>query len=139
MDTTTLSILSPDRFVGIPWKDKGRDSSGCDCWGLVRIVYQEILGINLPNYGEDYSNLADKKELAALIGKGASLWKEVKEGEEEVLDLVLLRQSGLPIHVGVVIGRGLMLHVPTEQSSTIVSYRGLLYKKRVDSFYRYNR
>ncbi len=35
----------------IPFVDLGRDWDGCDCWGIVRLIYQEELGIELNHYG----------------------------------------------------------------------------------------
>lgn len=37
-------------FIGIPFKDGGRDYNGCDCWGLVALYFRDVLGVELPDY-----------------------------------------------------------------------------------------
>ena len=38
-------------LVGSPWLSGGREQAlGLDCWGLVRVVYERCLGIELPSY-----------------------------------------------------------------------------------------
>lgn len=36
-----------DKWQKIPYKDYGRDESGADCWGLVRIIRKELRGDDL--------------------------------------------------------------------------------------------
>lgn len=38
------------RYVGIPYRPCGRDHYGIDCYGLVCLVYREVLGIELPDW-----------------------------------------------------------------------------------------
>ena len=43
-------------YIGLPHVALGRERRGCDCWGLVRLVYREQLGIALPAYTPDRRN-----------------------------------------------------------------------------------
>ena len=56
-----------NRYIGTPFKAFGRTMEGCDCWGLLRIVYREAFGIELPSYVSDYTATDARQELAGLI------------------------------------------------------------------------
>jgi hypothetical protein len=52
------------KWLSIPYVDYGRDLSGLDCWGLVRLVRQEIRGELLASFG---AVMPDNKALLTKI------------------------------------------------------------------------
>ena len=62
----------------------------------------------------------------------------VRIGDEHPGDGVLLRVMGRPIHVGVVVARGWMLHIEKNCDSLIERYAGgSRWERRVLGFYRH--
>lgn len=111
-----------NRYVGIPFRDGGRDESGCDCWGLVRLIYARELGIYLPTYGE--TSAFNLQQVVMLMQQGAqaeAVWIEPQEpGEFDVV--VMRRTSGgrAPSHVGVLTQTGALLHVESRTDAVMV-------------------
>jgi cell wall-associated NlpC family hydrolase len=126
-----------DRFVGIPYLDKGRSLVGLDCYGLVRLVFRELRGIELPSYVADYATGADRTAIAHLIKGEIDAWDEVRAGDEIAFDGVLIREAGFPRHIGLVVTPGLMLHVERGETSRIERYRTGTFSHRIAGFYRY--
>jgi cell wall-associated NlpC family hydrolase len=126
-----------DRFVGIPWLDKGRSIVGCDCWGLVWMVYRELRGIELPSYSEHYVTAADRRATARLIAGELDDWQEIPSSEEIVFDGVLMREGQFPRHIGIVTAPGMLLHVSEGETSRIERYRSGILANRIVGFYRY--
>ena len=54
-----VGIMWFEDYVGIPFVDLGRDRSGIDCYGLIRLLYSERLSVEMPDYqyerGADFS------------------------------------------------------------------------------------
>jgi probable lipoprotein NlpC len=111
-----------DRFVGIPFAPFGRDPSGCDCWGLIVLVYREVLGVTLPGY-LGYGSVEEHAEIAALIaGATASpLWQPVA-GAPDPFDVAVFRRGRLDSHTGLVLRPGLMLHMEGEDCAKVARY-----------------
>ena len=42
-----------NRYIGKPYKYGGRDVTGLDCYGLVKLIYKEQYNQNLPDWTTD--------------------------------------------------------------------------------------
>lgn len=126
-----------DRFVGIPYLDKGRGIVGLDCWGLLHLVYREVRGIELPSYSDRYVTGADREAMARLISGELDDWREIEAGREQAFDGVLMREGKFPRHIGVVTQPGMLLHVERGETSRIERYRTGLFANRIVGFFRY--
>lgn len=91
-----------EKYVGIPFLDLGRDASGIDCYGLVRLVYAERLGVEMPDY--DYQRGADFSLFDMY-----RVFRKVELSEHSEYDILWLRSpSGddgqLLNHLGICVG-----------------------------------
>lgn len=129
--------MSLDRFVGLSYVDRGRSFDGVDCYGLLRLVYSEMLGIELPSYHDQYATSADRKALGSLIAGELDPWTEVAAGDERGLDAVLMRSGRDVMHIGLVAQPGRLLHIEEGATSRIEPYRSGKLRHRVIGFYRY--
>jgi cell wall-associated NlpC family hydrolase len=127
-----------DRFVGIPFREHGRDAYGCDCWGLVRLVFQELRGIELPSYDDRYVSASERAVTEAVIAGEMGPWDDVPAGQETAFDVILLRRLGHVSHIALVIEPGRMLHVSSDGiASHVERYRDAKVRGRIVGFYRY--
>lgn len=127
-----------EEFVGIPYRVLGRDRDGCDCWGLLALIYREKFGRDLPDYNAlRWGVSKDAGAVANGAKEYASQFVPVDLGEERLGDGVLLRMRGHPLHVGLVLSPGWMLHTHESAHSCIESYERFIWKHRVIGIYRY--
>jgi len=106
-------------FTGIPYADLGRDRTGCDCWGLARLVYKEQLGIDLPSYAEAYTGAAEGAEVAALLNHHkAPHWPKITDGILP-FDLLLFRHGRHDSHIGIAIDARTMLHMASDDHAKV--------------------
>lgn len=134
-------MRAPDwagQYVGIPYKSGGRARDGCDCWGLVALVLGERFGVCVADYdGPLFEGRHTAEAVAEAAESFAARFIEVgRNGGEQPGDGVLLRMLGVPLHIGVVVAPGLMLHVEDKCDSVIENYRSLHWRSRVLNFYR---
>lgn len=124
-----------NNYVGIPYQDKGRDRSGVDCWGLVRLVYAEQYNIELPSFVDSYEN-----SIAQLIEEAVNANKESWHlaDEPKTGDVVLFNILGHASHLGVYVGSGYFLHAAEgSRQSVIEKLNHPSWSRRLQGFYRY--
>lgn len=124
-------------YVGLPFVERGRNRSGCDCWGLFVLVQREVFGLDLPAFSDAYATVLDRAALADLIAGHMGPWREIDPGKERPGDAVLMRLAGSESHIGIVAGQGRVLHTERGAGSVIESYRETRLRRRVAGFYRH--
>jgi hypothetical protein len=124
------------RFVGLPHRDHGRDASGVDCWGLLRLVYAEALGVDLPDYLDACPSLRERADLSALIEgqRDAGGWQPVQEIAP--FDALLFRVGPHATHIAVAVDATRMLHVAAGSRSVIERIDSPTWRKRRVGVYR---
>lgn len=117
-------------YIGLPWLPRGRDRSGVDCWGLVRLVYAERLGILLPSH----DTVAPSEPLAVMRTirrESAGMeWQEIAAPAARTFDFAVMRAG----HIGLVAPRGMILHIPEGAASALQPLAALTH--RIDGFHR---
>jgi len=123
-------------YMPIPFKEKGRDFSGCDCWGLGMLIMRRERGIILPGYEEFYERTTDKATLKAVIAEQRQeRWTEVEK--PQAFDFILLKIDSVPMHVGVVTKPGKMIHCAKGTNTVHESYLTMRWEKNIMGFFRY--
>jgi cell wall-associated NlpC family hydrolase len=128
-----------DKYINIPFKCDGRDRSGCDCYGLVCLVYRERLGIELPDYNGVFTDqsIDTLKFVAKVMTVEREKWQRVTDPQE--YDMVMLRTGKFTWHVGIVIDNRRMLHITSGIDSCVEEHTGRYWGNRVEEFRRWNR
>lgn len=120
------------------FKRNGRTDTEVDCWQLVRLIYRDHLGIDLPTIEGVYVDDSPLgiRHVSRAMAEERKLWPQVTEPQE--FDLVLIKPRGnLFFHVGCYIPRNKMLHI--EEGSQVTSERidGIVWQNRIEGFYRH--
>ncbi len=139
------------KYIGIPYKHLGRDFEGIDCYGLITLIYEEKLGITLPDvclyksHGDAHNYMTafytDSKY--ETISGFYELWKPVVQLERyDVLLFITHGELTAPTHSAIYLGEGKFIHSLRGQAVVIsrlegkwdaVYHSAYRYKERLDS------
>lgn len=101
--------MNPDRFASIPFVAQGRDYDGCDCWGLVRLWYRDMLGIELDSY--DGVAVTDARTIKRMIERDRVTWAKVEAPRDhDVVIMLSIENPRIETHLGVVVERRKVMH-----------------------------
>ncbi|WP_069383952.1 C40 family peptidase [Halomonas caseinilytica] len=126
-------MIDVTEYIGLPFESGGRGPR-YDCWGIIRRVYADRLGIELPLHTGYADTLTD--DTSRLMVAARSEWREV--AEPAPYDVVMFLVDGRPNHIGLVIAPDLMLHTTRHKDACIESYRAAQWRSRIEGFYRYD-
>jgi len=128
--------MNVNAYVGAPFKANGRGPA-YDCWGLVHVVYRDLLNINVPSYDDQYFGVKDKN-LPSLIEFEARKWRWVETEQDG--DVVLIKIAGRLFHIGVVVDtvKKEMLHALSGCDACIEPYTNMRWRNRIAGFLRHH-
>lgn len=150
-------------FVGLPWMERGRTRAGIDCYGLLRLPFEEKKGLSLRSYDGEYLSTSERDEIAVLLGGGTAIppWVPVNDGTDpeslrgalrskerrawaercgalaREFDMIVFQRAGIDAHVGLVVDRGRMLHISETTESRIERFDTDRWLPRFAGLYRH--
>lgn len=127
------------KYIGIPFKDGGRDFHGVDCWRLVCLVFKEEWQITLPDYGE--ISALELRQVAELIARDAYAepWIEVVPSCVRAFDVAVMHKRREPVHIGVMVTKNEMIHVEEKTATVMVSITHPSVAFRSINFFRHRK
>jgi sulfur carrier protein ThiS len=127
--------MQVNKYVGIKFKDKGRDTDGIDCWGLARLIYKNEYNIDLPSFTSEYE-ADDTVRMQELIAQYKEGWEELDKPTEG--SIVVFRVLGFESHVGIAVSATHFLHAREGQDSAIESFDSAKWNKRIVGHFKYS-
>lgn len=101
-----------DLIVGKPWVNRADSFDACDCYGLVKLYFEHVVGYQLPviqgyKEGFRFDNLWRKG-----IDRG---WRQVGRWQSGAL-VTFYDHNNDPVHVGVCVGNQQVLHAQGDEN-----------------------
>lgn len=119
----------------VPYLAHGRDRNGWDCWGLLRTVYAEQFGIELPSYAGDYADPNDGATVVPVVTTELPSWLPVSDPQPG--DALLVAMLGHVAHVALHVEGQRMLHALEGYGTRIERIESGSWKRRIRGSYRH--
>ena len=123
------------KYIGIPFVSNGRTLSGCDCYGLVRLVLRNEYGVDLPELSNDYADALNVKETTKLFAENLPVLAAEKLSCPREMAVAAITERGVIAHIGIVAGGGYILHTGIKTGSVCQreTHPGL--RGRIEGYY----
>jgi len=105
------------KYIGIPFVSNGRTVSGCDCYGLVRLVLDNEYRLTLPELSDNYTNALNVQETSMLFKEHLPILAGKKITTPEEKTVVVITEHGIAAHIGIFVGDGYILHTGIKTGS----------------------
>lgn len=109
-----FTLEQQSKYMKIPFTSRGHSFQGCDCGGLVWVVYKEELGIELPRWFDMYNSTKIEHSVklnttvSTMLGENGV---EVDFKDRRPFDVIAFNICGVPIHVGITVNDKYFLHI----------------------------
>jgi hypothetical protein len=138
-----MSKVNLSDLIGIPFKKRGKDKSGIDCYHLAQEVFKRY-DKHIPDYRDScnvvYSCGLKSFAINKAIDKGRKDWSRIEEPVEPCLVVLRYDENNPDMcsHIGVFIGERKFIHVLEKINSCIQRIDHPMWKNLIEGFYQYN-
>jgi len=130
-----------NKYIGVPYLGRGTGFHGSDCYGLVRLIFQGELNIDLKDFSMQYEDPMIIKKNGELISANKEVWHRLDQGQSSrPFDVVSFNIHGIEAHMGVVAdaNKGFFLHTLSKHDSAIARLDSITWEKRIVGVYRHD-
>lgn len=126
-----------EKYTSIPFVDGGRTLKGCDCFGLLKLVYENELNIIVP----DTRIMPDspRRIFANYLNEISINWEETKTPKKyDIIAMNLyMNHPKLITHFAIMIDEKRALHTLKKIGSHIVKLNDMRFEPFIKGFYRW--
>jgi cell wall-associated NlpC family hydrolase len=123
-------------FIGIPFVSKGRSFNGCDCYGLVKLYYKEILNIDIPE--TIITAEQPRRTFANYLNEISKNWTATTPAKNVVVAMsVNAEHPNLVTHFAVMIDDKRFIDTRENMSSYLTSIDDEKIKNQIKGFYKW--
>jgi len=124
-----------NELIGLPFKNKGRSlEEGFDCWGLVKHMGKEELGLTFPDFIYDEAN-NDTNSMYFIEQVMTPKWTKSDPVKGSVVVFII---GGIMRHAGYMLDDDKFIHVLKDTSIVVESIRNPVWSNRIAGYWRYN-
>jgi cell wall-associated NlpC family hydrolase len=127
-------IFNTDDYITIPYARDGRSFKGCDCYGLLILIYRVELGIELKDY--KLASYDDATVAMAMVENYYTQFDEISPEQIKPFDIVsICNNSKTPNHCGVILGKQKFIHSLSGYGCAVSKLK--VWNKRIYNFHRF--
>jgi len=119
------------KYIGLKYKKSGLSIEGLDCFGLLHLIYKEMLGVELPKLNHlGYDRNWDGSQITENM---YTYWYRVDPPYKMYDGLIFCRYTGSRIadHIGMYLGDNKLLHIEEGKTSEIARLMGTSFEDRL--------
>lgn len=123
-----------DKYLGIKFSHRGRTIKGLDCWGLAKMIYEDM-GYPLWELNVDYDQGWARNDANYFLENYYKEWREVDV--PQLFDGVLFKNSrGVADHGGLMLSNARFIHAVRGGGVVITRLSDQYWSRRFCGYYR---
>jgi len=122
------------KYLTIPFMNKGRSFAGCDCFGLVKLIYKDF-NIAVPEF--EISCDDTRSIVKAIKCEVQRCWIRIDRPEKLALVVMAtdMQRPGLVNHIGVGVDDHAFIHAFKKIGVSLTAYNHLYFGNCIKGFY----